>query len=212
MQQRTQRPGLQTRRPTASPATNTPNLDPRSPAYGLQAGTHPLVLDLADSVSKSIACCSTAGLPEQVATGLPDFLGCKDLLPAHQRQADVKTYRRHLLYADPAGRFSVLALVWLPGQRTLVHAHTAWGAVGVYKGDPSIICYDCCEQDGYRLEFSRRNHVHAQTGDCSWVKPGLNDIHRIYNDSDKPVITIHVYGRDLLRNPLSINIDLNLDA
>ena len=46
----------------------------------------------------------------------------------------VERYRQHLLYVAPDGGFSVIALVWLPGQKTSIHNHLSWCVVGIYQG------------------------------------------------------------------------------
>ena len=35
---------------------------------------------------------------------------------------------------EPAGSFSVVALVWQPGQATTIHDHVTWGAFAVLRG------------------------------------------------------------------------------
>ena len=59
----------------------------------------------------------------------------RDWLPPDRRTANHQNYARHLLHADPAGRFSVLSIVWSPGQMSPVHGHHTWCAVGVFKGE-----------------------------------------------------------------------------
>jgi hypothetical protein len=41
------------------------------------------------------------------------------------------------------------------------------------------------------------------------VEPGIDDAHRIGNDGNSRCITVHIYGRDLLARPGSINISFN---
>jgi hypothetical protein len=55
-------------------------------------------------------------------------------LPAALLEPDPDNYRIHQLHVDPAGRFSVSAMVWGPGQGTPIHDHTVWGMVGVLRG------------------------------------------------------------------------------
>ena len=56
------------------------------------------------------------------------------LLPASLRRGDPAGYQSHLLYAEPDGSFSVSAMVWLPGQQTVIHDHVAWCVTGVLQG------------------------------------------------------------------------------
>jgi 3-mercaptopropionate dioxygenase len=44
-------------------------------------------------------------------------------------------YRQHVRHVEPDGSFSVVTLVWLPGQPTPIHDHVTWCVVGVYKGN-----------------------------------------------------------------------------
>ena len=47
---------------------------------------------------------------------------------------DPAGYQSHLLYAEPDGTFSISAMVWLPGQQTMIHDHVAWCVTGVLQG------------------------------------------------------------------------------
>ncbi|TVQ48617.1 MAG: cysteine dioxygenase [Gammaproteobacteria bacterium] len=141
-------------------------------------------------------------LAARVAGALGELACERDLLAPEQRIGDAETYTRHLLYADPEGRFSVLALVWMPGQGTPVHGHTAWGAVAVHEGRPTVALYEY--EPGYGA--LPRQELQCVPGEVSWVRAGIQYPHRICNTSDRPAITLHTYGRDLSRNPTGINI------
>ncbi len=143
-----------------------------------------------------------AALAARVAGALGELACERDLLTPEQRCGDADGYTRHLLYADPQGRFSVLALVWLPGQGTPVHGHTAWGAVAVHEGRPTVVLYEY--EPGYGA--LPRQDIQCVPGEVSWVRAGIQYPHRICNVSDRPAITLHTYGRDLSRNPTGINI------
>ena len=54
----------------------------------------------------------------RAAMALRPFLGHPLLLQPAQREADPTRYRQHILYVADDGRFSIVALVWLPGQAT----------------------------------------------------------------------------------------------
>ena len=49
-------------------------------------------------------------------------------------------------------------------------------------------------------------------GDLCAVRPGLGDVHRIYNATGTTMITLHCYGIDLVEDPDAINLNLNLPA
>jgi predicted metal-dependent enzyme (double-stranded beta helix superfamily) len=51
-----------------------------------------------------------------VAYELERQLPSPDVLTAEQRAGDADGYRSHLMHAEPDGSFSIVALVWRPGQ------------------------------------------------------------------------------------------------
>jgi predicted metal-dependent enzyme (double-stranded beta helix superfamily) len=181
--------------------------------YGLQPGTHAAVGAWAAQVDAILD--EQAGddsVPERVATLLTTLLETPDLLPAAQRVPRADWYAKHRLYACPQGRFTLLALVWLPEQATVIHAHTAWGAVGVYEGHPNVACYDCTENADGSHSVTQTMDERFDPGALCSLRPGLGDTHRIYNASGETMITLHCYGTDLVDDPDGININLTLSA
>jgi predicted metal-dependent enzyme (double-stranded beta helix superfamily) len=117
-------------------------------------------------------------------------------LPEAIAAPDPDSYRIHLLHGDPAGRFSVSAMVWGPGQGTPVHDHTVWGMVGVLRGR------ERCEEFGMPAVADAplvAGYVHViGPGDIDFVSPSVGDIHRVSNDlTDGTSVSIHVYGGDI---------------
>lgn len=132
-----------------------------------------------------------------VAEGLlrdDQMLGCDD------------TYNRHQLYADPEGRFTILALVWKPSQFTCIHGHNAWGIVGVRQGCIRVECFDFDGEAKPPADLIKTATIDANVGDISAVGTAPSGIHRLGNASDDIAITIHTYGMDLSRHPASINV------
>lgn len=146
--------------------------------------------------------CCTEKLPMRVAREVRRLVRHDGWLPASCCRPGDDTYRRHVLYADPEGRFTVLSVVWRPGQGTPVHGHTAWGAVGVYRGSPSVSNYRLVREGTAELVCDAT----CGPGDVTCVQPGIEYPHRVYNASDDLAITIHTYGRDLVADPGAINI------
>jgi predicted metal-dependent enzyme (double-stranded beta helix superfamily) len=143
-----------------------------------------------------------ADVPVKVAEALAPLAAVRDLLEPAQRTGDPHGYARHTLYADAEGRFTVLAIVWQPGQTSCVHGHSAWCAMAVHEGRPSVALYDY--EQGYGALL--RNELRCAPGDVSWVRPGLQQPHRLFNADSRVAITLHTYGRDLRRDPAAINI------
>jgi predicted metal-dependent enzyme (double-stranded beta helix superfamily) len=75
-----------------------------------------------------------AAMPERVMAALGKLTAQSTWLPPDRRRADHVHYARHILWCDPRERFSVLSIVWNPGQKSPIHAHRTWCAVGVYEG------------------------------------------------------------------------------
>jgi predicted metal-dependent enzyme (double-stranded beta helix superfamily) len=117
-------------------------------------------------------------------------------LPQALLEPDPDSYRIHRLHVDPAGRFSVSAMVWGPGQGTPIHDHTVWGMVGVLRGR------ERCEEFGHLLEpggpLVAGNIHELAPGDIDLVSPSIGDIHRVSNAlPDGTSVSIHVYGGDI---------------
>ena len=61
-----------------------------------------------------------------VADLLQPYLCFEDFLTEEQLEPDEIKYRQHILHVEPDGSFSIVALVWLPGQATPIHDHVSW--------------------------------------------------------------------------------------
>jgi len=145
-------------------------------------------------------CCES--MAKEVATALKELIAQPDWLPEECCQTSDDCYKRHLLYADPEGRYTVLALAWLPDQASPVHGHTAWCAMGVYSGNPSVVAFQCNDAG----EPVQTGLYQCCPGQVDSLEPGATNPHRVFNGSKDVVITIHTYGRDLVDEPCSINI------
>src|SRR4051812_41182365 len=125
-----------------------------------------------------------------VAGRLRRPLPAPDVLTAAQRLGSPDGYRGHTLHVEPDGSFSIVALVWQPGQLTRIHDHVTWCVFGVIQGVEHEELFDA---EGNLLGRSE-NHV----GDVSGFAPP-GDIHRVHNTGDTTAISIHVYGTDVTR-------------
>ena len=191
------------------PAADFGKTERTSLSYGLQTCTTPLLRELVNTLHATIPNCKPQALSATAKASLRGFICEPELLhPAHKQGAS-DSHRRHLLYAAPDSSFSIISVVWNPGQFTPVHGHTAWGASGVYAGQPCCESYKLCETSPSVFNLRHNMTLRLQPGDIATVEPGIDDAHRIGNDTLTRCITVHIYGRDLLANPDSINIWLN---
>jgi len=113
-----------------------------------------------------------------------------DILTPAEQAGSPEHYTSRTLYVDPAGYFSISAIVWQPGQRTRIHDHVTWCAFGVLQGIEDEDLFDA----DLRLIGHNANHAGQISG---FAPPG--DIHRITNTGDTTAISIHIYGTDVSR-------------
>src|SRR4051794_35008555 len=132
---------------------------------------------------------------ELVAGQLRRHLPTPDALTPEQRAGSPDGYRSHTLHAEPDGSFSIIGLVWRPGQRTRIHDHLTWCVFGVIQGVEHEDLYDA------DLKLVGRSDNHA--GDVSGFAPP-GDIHRVHNTGDATAISIHIYGTDVTRTGSSV--------
>jgi 3-mercaptopropionate dioxygenase len=147
----------------------------------------PLVAGIRTAVESHAGWAETA---ELVAEELRGHLPAPDVLSAEQRLGSPDGYRGHTLYVEPDGSFSIVALVWRPGQFTRIHDHVTWCTFAVIQGVEHEELFDA----ELNLVGRSANHV----GDVSGFAPP-GDIHRVHNTGDETAISIHVYGTDVTR-------------
>jgi predicted metal-dependent enzyme (double-stranded beta helix superfamily) len=162
------------------------------PTRGLTA----LVADLDHAVRHSAAGPATV---DAVSAALRPALGDPQLLRADQRVGDPTAYRQHLLHVADDGAFSLVALVWLPGQATAIHDHLSWCVVGVHQGAEHETRFT--RTLGGQLVLTGTGVAHA--GDVDGLLPP-GDIHRVTNVGGDLAVSLHVYGADLRRVGSSI--------
>lgn len=130
-----------------------------------------------------------------VADLLQPYLEQPGFLCAEQMEPDECEYCRHILYAEPDGSFSIVALVWLPGQETAVHDHVSWCVVGVHRGEEDETSFRLAGHESDPHLVVTRHTVNPVGSVVALVPPG--DIHRVKNSCDHVAVSIHVYGADV---------------
>jgi predicted metal-dependent enzyme (double-stranded beta helix superfamily) len=130
-----------------------------------------------------------------VASALERHLPSPSILTAEQRTGDPETYKSDVLHSEPDGSFSIVALVWLPGQVTPIHDHVTWCVFGVIQGTEREELF---ELDQQRTRLLEAGHRVNRTGEVSGFAPP-GDIHRVRNAGDLTAISLHIYGTDVAR-------------
>ena len=147
----------------------------------------PLVAGIRAAVESHAGWAETAQL---VADQLRQHLPTTDVLTAAQRLGSPDDYCAHNLHIEPDGSFSIVALVWRPGQITRIHDHITWCVFGVIQGIEHEELFDA--------DLNLLGRYANQVGDVSGFAPP-GDIHRVHNTGDETAISIHVYGTDVTR-------------
>lgn len=121
------------------------------------------------------------------------FLEERFLVPNPER------YARRLLHRDPAGRYTVLAMVWNCAQGTPLHDHAGmWCVECVYSGRIRVTSYSIRGGDPETgiVQFQQENVVHAGVGEAGALIPPF-EYHVLENAGDQPAVTLHVYGGEM---------------
>ena len=130
-----------------------------------------------------------------VAAALEHHLPTPDVLTADQRSGDPEGYRSHVLHVERDGSFSIVGLVWLPGQVTRIHDHVTWCVFGVVQG---VEYEELFTLDEERDCLTEAGDATNGVGEISGFAPP-GDIHRVRNVGSQTAISIHVYGTDVAR-------------
>ena len=125
-----------------------------------------------------------------VAAQLRRHLPTADVLTPEQRLGSPDGYRSHTLHVERDGSFSIIGLVWRPGQLTRIHDHLTWCVFGVIAGVE--------HEDLFDADLNLIGESDNRTGDVSGFAPP-GDIHRVHNMTDTTAISIHIYGTDVTR-------------
>ncbi len=129
-------------------------------------------------------------LPGAVTAALGNAVaGGKWLLPEQQR-AGQDHYTRHVIYADPEDRYTIVSIAWGSGQQSPIHAHHTWCGVAVYCGTVVETFYEIAGNNAPPLAL--RSMV-RESGTLSF-DGDLKGIHRIANATQDVAVSIHVYG------------------
>jgi 3-mercaptopropionate dioxygenase len=161
-------------------------------ARSVRPGLETLVAGIRAAVDRHADWAETARL---VARELERNLPSPEVLTEEQRTGDSARYLSHVLHTEPDGAFSILALVWRPGQTTPIHDHLTWCVFGVVQGTEYEELFVLDEVKECLLEAG--SNVNEAGEVSGFAPPG--DIHRVRNVGDSTAISIHVYGTDVSR-------------
>jgi len=143
-----------------------------------------------------------AELLDQVSKYFIDAHDLLESLSAEATSGNPDNYARHIVYAAPNGAFTMMFLVWRPGQFSPVHAHHVWCAYKVLQGTLSEqhFHYDAAADAAVLSGGAERAE-----GSVVVALPGLEQIHRLGNAGTEVAISLHIYGLGEQEVPSGIN-------
>ncbi len=147
-------------------------------------------------------------IAEKTASYLEGLLAYPQFLEERFREPDAHHYRQHILHVHPAGLYSVVSLVWNPGQATPVHDHVCWCVVGVLQGRERETSYNLLSDGDEEWLVKEGSTVHTSR-QVSRLVPPDEDVHKVENAGEGLAISVHIYGADIAERGTSINHAFN---
>lgn len=157
---------------------------------------------LVEEIQRALDQAEPEYLPQAVCNALREHASVTGLLNMQQQVGSAERYTRHVLYSHPMGLYTVVALVWYPGQMTPVHAHYTWCSYIVLKG---LMQEECFVWDQQKKRAVMQAQVNKRPGDAQASHAGLDSVHRLQNAGDEVSISIHVYGVNAQRVSTHVN-------
>ena len=155
--------------------------------------------ELITQLEEAVSLNSESDTVMQVKEILCQSLKAGFALPEDKKTTCKEHYARHLIHADPEGLFSIVAMVWGPGQATPLHDHgDLWCVEGLLEGSVEVCMYKHRDSkpDGTEI-FEESFCVYPGCGDTGHLIPP-EDHHIIRNTSStESAITIHIYGGEM---------------
>ena len=130
---------------------------------------------------------------EAMRPAMAALLGSTDPIPPTARDSLDGAAVGNLLYADPAGRFHVLAVVFPEGTSSGVHHHGCWGVIGYLQGGDEETRYACSRDDGTSADLDEATRHVWHQGDITYLLPEEGEgWHRVRNPGPGDGVSVHV--------------------
>ena len=103
----------------------------------------------------------------------------------------------HLLHEEEDHSNAVFVIAWLPDRGTPAHNHKTWGVVVGVEGEELETWWQRVD-DGSALGYAdlkRQTENRMGPGQVSCVLP--DDIHTVWNETDKVSLSLHTYGKHI---------------
>lgn len=138
----------------------------------------------------------------------PEHLPC-----CGQWDCQENCYARHLVYHGQRSGCCVVAMAWAPGQGTPVHDHDGvWCVECCLEGQLEIVRYELEDTldtaDDPIYLFRALESERVGEGNVGSLIPPYEH-HVIRNPGDRKAITLHVYGKELLKSSCFVPLGEN---
>lgn len=122
-----------------------------------------------------------------------------EALPERYVAGSETGYARNLLHRCPDQTYSIMVMVWNPGQGTAIHDHAGkWCVECVADGEIEVVTYDPVgDPNADACGFRETDRVIGRVGDVGVLVPP-QEYHRIANVGTARAVTIHVYEGEML--------------
>jgi predicted metal-dependent enzyme (double-stranded beta helix superfamily) len=161
----------------------------RGPAPATSVLTYPIALLMAEIGD---ACDGPAdAMAGRITQALRTAAAVPNLLSDELRASRTGCYARHTIAVDPAGRFTLLSIVWGPVQFSPPHAHDTWCAYAVVENPLTETLFDFDTASGKAIAGKT---AQRDPGYACFAPAGLEQIHRLGNAGGVSAISLHVYG------------------
>ena len=116
-----------------------------------------------------------------------------DPIPVEGRHSLAGEAVGNLLYADPDGRFHVLAVVFPAGTSSGVHHHGCWGVIGYLEGGDEETRFAGPTPDGAEIVLAEASRHVWHQGDITYLLPEEGEgWHRVRNPGPGTGVSVHV--------------------
>lgn len=108
-------------------------------------------------------------------------------------------YYVYRIYRTPGDAFNITAAIWPPGSSTGVHDHDGkWVVEGVYDNTLQAVWYDRLDDGAEpgKAKLHERGTAQVAAGTVAHVLPPDEEIHEWLNPTDRPAVSVHIYGAD----------------
>ncbi len=137
-------------------------------------------------------------ITERVGRALARLMKNPDAVPTEYRRRPEGKRGRYMLHRAP--HFNITSVIWGPGDRAEAHNHETWGVIGVLDNEIQETRYRVSEAGRGRAKLEVTNVMRHRPGAISRLVPS-DEVHAMYNPTERDTLEIHVYGRDLAGLP-----------